>query len=369
MMLTRTRIVLVAVAMLAAPVAAYHRTTPPIVQLTTSGENSLPRVQAGGRRLVLSLEAGGHQIFRQDRVHNTFEQITTSGDNMNPTVSSNGETLAWDVDCGGVIGCADSGQQIFRWARGTVQQMTHDLTGTSSNPALSGTGARLAFESLGDLAGTGNNGVRQIFRVDKTGLFTQISHGAADSRNPALDKGGLSVAFESSNDQGGNETGTTQVWLSTIHGTSRLTAGAGASRRPAISSDGRVLAFESQADLLGDGHDTGVNQVFAYDLRRAILSRITNDGAGCSGVSVQRIPKDWSIAYVCHGEGLFRHLVANQTFRIPGVDGGDTQQSNTELGAHFMVISTTWNLFGGGTTPNHQIYMLNLFKLPGIPVS
>ena len=368
MMLTRTRTVLVALAMLAAPVAAYHRTTPPIVQLTTSGEHSLPRVQAGGRRLVLALEVGGHQIFRQDRVHNTFEQITTSGDNMNPTVSANGDVLAWDVDCDGVIGCADSGEQVFRWARGTVQQITHDPTGTSSNPALSGTGARLAFESLSDLAGTGNAGVRQIFRVDKTGLFTQISHGAADSRNPALDKGGLAVVFESSNDQGGNDTGVTQVWLSTIHGTSRLTAGAGPSSRPAISSDGRVLAFESQADLLGDGHDTGVNQVFAYDLRNALLSQLTNDLAGCSGVSVQRIPKDWSIGYVCHGEGLFRHLVAKQTFRIP-VDGGDTQQSLTELGAHFMVISTTANLFGGGTTPEHQIYMLNLFKLPAVPVS
>jgi Tol biopolymer transport system component len=368
MMLTRTRTVLVALAMLAAPVAAYHRTTPPIVQLTTSGEHSLPRVQAGGRRLVLALEAGGHQIFRQDRVHNVFEQITTSGDNMNPTVSANGDILAWDVDCDGVIGCADSGQQVFRWASGTVQQITHDPTGTSSNPALSGTGARLAFESLGDLASTGNAGVRQIFRIDKTGLATQISHGAADSRNPALDKGGLSVVFESSNDQGGNDTGVAQVWLSTIHGTSRLTAGAGPSRHPAISSDGRVLAFESQADLLGDGHDTGVNQVFAYDLRNALLSQITNDLAGCGGASVQRIPKDWSIGYVCHGEGLFRHLVAKQTFRIP-VDGGDTQQSLTELGAHFMVISTTANLFGGGTTPEHQIYMLNLFKLPAVPVS
>jgi Tol biopolymer transport system component len=367
-MLTRTRTVLIALAMLAVPVAAYHRTTPPIVQLTTSGENSLPRVQAGGRRLVLAIEAGGHQIFRQDRVHNVFEQITTSGDNMNPTVSANGDVIAWDVDCDGVIGCADSGEQIFRWRRGTVQQITHDPTGTSSNPALSGTGARLAFESLGDLAGTGNDGVRQIFRVDKTALLTQISHGAADSRNPALDKGGLSVVFESSNDETGNDTGTAQIWLSTIHGTSRLTSGAGPSRRPAICRDGRVVAFESQADLLGDGHDTGVNQVFAYDLRNALLSRVTNDLAGCGGTSVQRIPKDWSIGYVCHGEGFFYHLVAKQTFRIP-VDGGDTQQSLTELGAHFMVISTTANLLGGGTTPEHQIYMLNLFKLPAEPVS
>ena len=48
MMLTRTRTALVALAMLAAPVAAYHRTTPPIVQLTTSGENSLSGRPPGG---------------------------------------------------------------------------------------------------------------------------------------------------------------------------------------------------------------------------------------------------------------------------------------------------------------------------------
>jgi hypothetical protein len=31
---------------------------------------------------------------------------------------------------------------------------------------------------------------------------------------------------------------------------------------------------------------------------------------------------------------------------------------------HFVVVSTTANLLGSGTTSGHQIYQLNLFKIP-----
>jgi Tol biopolymer transport system component len=244
----------------------------------------------------------------------------------------------------------------------------HDLTGTSIDAALSGTGGRLAFESLGDLADTGNVGVRQIsFLLDKADVLTQLSHRAPDSRNPALDKGGLTSVFESSNDEAGNDTGIVQVWLASIHGAGPLTAGAGRSRRPAISGDGRVMAFESRADLLGDGHDTGVDQIFVYNLAKGVLSRITNDPAGCTSASVQHIPKDWTIGYVCHGEGFFHHLITNQTWRLP-IDTGETLQAVTELGAHFVLVSTTANLLGGATTLGHQVYMLNLFKLAAEPV-
>jgi Tol biopolymer transport system component len=368
MRLTKTKTVLIAIVALAAPVAAYHRQTPPIVPLTSSGDSALPRVPAGGRRLVLVLDAGGHQIFRHDRAHNLFEQLTSAGDNTDPTISASGSVIAWDSDCS-LLGCAEPGRQIFLWANGRTTQVTHDPTGTSAEPSLSGSGGRLAFESLGDLAGTGNAGVRQIFLRGSNGAITQVSHGAGASRNPALDRGGLNVVYESSNDAAGNDTGTVQVWLAPARGGSApVTGGASASRRPTISSDGRLIAFESTAALTGDGHDTGVSQIYLYDVAHRLFSQITNDAGGCAGASIEKIPRDWTVGFVCHGEGFFHHLVANRRYRLP-IAGGDTPQAIAELGAHFMVVSTTANLLGGGTTPGHQLYMLNLFKLAAEPVS
>jgi hypothetical protein len=54
---------------------------------------------------------------------------------------------------------------------------------------------------------------------------------------------------------------------------------------------------------------------------------------------------------------------ANQRFVVPILDSGNTPQVAAELGTHFVVVATTSNL-AGGTTPGHQIYLLNLFKLP-----
>ena len=44
--------------------------------------------------------------------------------------------------------------------------------------------------------------------------------------------------------------------------------------------------------------------------------------------------------------------------------GGVTQRILGEMGIHFLILSTTGNLLGGGTTPGKQVYMVNLFKRP-----
>src|SRR5689334_12523378 len=64
---------LLAVGLLAVPALAYHRQTPPIVGVTFQGDTPLPRVSAGGRRLVLALSSSGRQVFRQDRGHNLLD--------------------------------------------------------------------------------------------------------------------------------------------------------------------------------------------------------------------------------------------------------------------------------------------------------
>jgi hypothetical protein len=71
---------------------------------------------------------------------------------------------------------------------------------------------------------------------------------------------------------------------------------------------------------------------------------------------------------VCAGTGYMHLLRANERYRLP-IDGGDTTQAIPESGAHFVVVSTTANLLGSGTTAGHQLYLLNLYKRPLIPVA
>ena len=124
--MTRSVLVFLVVAALAAPAQAYHRQTPEVVAYTSSGDNPLPRL-AAGRRFVVAIASSGRQIFMR----------TNLG----------------------------------------AFQVTHDPTGTSQNPALSGRGRVLGFESSGDLVDNGNR-TQQIFVRGLDGSITQLSHGA-----------------------------------------------------------------------------------------------------------------------------------------------------------------------------------------------
>ena len=366
--LTKTGFALLALGLLAAPALAFHRTTPPVVAVTSSGDTLLPRVPTEGRQVVVVLDVSGkRQIFLQHRKHDFIEQITTSGDNDNPTISRSSRVIAWDSDLS-QLGCPAPGRQIFMLTAGTVFQVTNDPTCSSVNPALSGRGTRLAFESHGDLAGANPTGTTQIFLRGSDGVVSQPSRGAGTSHDAALDHTGVGLVFDSTSDLSGQDTGISQIWfLSAIGFPQILTYGQGPSRRPAISSDGRVIAFESTADLTGNLQDTGVSQIFLYDVNKGSLIRVTDDPAGCSGASVGAVPRDISVGYACHGQGFFYHYLAGRHFQLP-IDGGDTPQAVVELGGWFMVVSTTANMLGGDPTQGHQLYLLNLFKLAATPL-
>jgi len=210
--LTKTGFALLALGLLAPPALAFHRTTPPIVAVTSSGDTLLPRVPTEGRQVVVALDVSGRQIFRQHRKHDFLEQITTSGDNANPTISRSSRVIAWDSDCS-QLGCPEPGRQIFIWTAGTAFQATHDPTGSSVNPALSGRGTRLAFESRGDLAGANPTGTTQIFLRASDGVVSQASRGAGTSHDAALDHTGVAVVFDSTSDLSGRDTGISQIWF------------------------------------------------------------------------------------------------------------------------------------------------------------
>lgn len=364
LIVTKKSLLLLALALPVAPAAAFHRQSPAIASVTSSGDTLLPRVRASGDRITLGL---GNQIFRHTTGRVTLEAVTATGDNANPTISSGGSMVAWDADCD-LIGCLDSGRQIFLLSGTSLSQVTHDPTGTSRNPALSGRGERLAFESQGDLGGTGNPGARQVFVRTNDGLVTQVSTGVGASANASLNRSGRTLVFDStSHPLSGADTGVAQVWLSTFEGKAPITAGLASSRLASISLDGKLVTFESRAALAGGGADMGVTQIFAYEVKTGIYHQITNLAGGCANASVDRLPGEWRVGFTCGGQGYVQHVRANERFRMP-ITGGDTARAAVELGRHFMVVSTTANLLGSGTTPGHQVYLLNLFKLSVVPV-
>ena len=367
--MTARLVTLFALALVAVPARAHHRQTPPIVQITTTGDAFLPRVPAFRGRLVLALGAPGRrQIFRRERDGVTLTPLTVQGDNENPSVSATGRITAWDSD-GDLLGAGDPGRQVYVLTASTLSRPAHDPTGTSVTPALDARGQHLAFVSRGDLAGTGNAGALQVFVHGLSGVVEQVSRGDGTSEDPVYDKRGQTLVFDSTSDPvTGVDTGIAQVWVA-AGGTPavRLTDGQGASRRAAISSRGRFVAFESTADLAGGGLETGVSQVFACDRLSGNFARVTNEPGGCRGVSVDETPGDWRVVYVCGGQGFLHFLRTDRRLRLP-IDAGTTAQAVAELGNFFVAVSTTADLINGGVASGYRIFQLNLFKLAAVPV-
>jgi hypothetical protein len=356
---------LVLLALGAGPSRAFHLETPPITPLSTSGDNMLPRLPAQGTRLVMALAGSGRQIYRFER-REGVTAVTEVGQNDHPTVSRGGTVVAWDSDCN-VLGCTDPGEQIFLRVGTSVTQITHDPTGTSVNPSLNGTGSRLAFESMGGLAG-GGAGIRHVF-LRSHGSVTQVSRGLGTSRNPSLSRTGRLIVFDStSHPVSGADTGVPQIWIARDGDTAdAITAGLAPSERPVVSGDAKVVAWESRAALASTGADTGVTQIFAYRISTGEYFQVTNHPSGCHAPAVDPGHGDWRIGFSCAGKGYLHMLRANTRTQVP-IDSGDTIQAIPESGAHFVVVSTTANLLGSGTTPGHQLYLVNLYKRPATPV-
>lgn len=353
-------------ALVVSPAHAHHRQTPPIVAMSTSGNATLPRLAPPSRKAIAFTVDGAVSVVKPFRKPIAPAFFFGDGANGNPTISSNGRTVAFDSDAD-PLNTGAPGRQIVEQSKFALVSPAVDPTGTSENPAVDIAGLGVAFESTGDLAGTGNAGARQIFYTMPGGAVRQMSTGQGTSSNPSIAIRGRIVVFDSTSDPvSGVDTGVPQIWSASLltNTATRITSATGPSEKPTLSNDGRVIVFESRADLAGDGHDTGVPQVFMYDTSSHTFARVTNEPAGCTGASSARIMRDWRIGYVCSGTAYFTMLRANQRFRVQ-TDGGDTTRLSPQGDAHFVLVATTADLAAGsGTTVGHRVYMVNLYARP-----
>jgi Tol biopolymer transport system component len=365
--------VLVTTLLLGSVASAFHKQAPAVLQLTIAGDTDLPRVPAQGRRsmaltrivgpdtqmvTLLPFKTGSHATI-----------LAPTGTNTAPSASFSGRAFAWETDADPLQSGAP-GTQVVVDLKGDLLHPVVDPTGTSANPALDKSGRVFVFDSEGDLAGTGSSS-RQVFMVDKTGFVTQVSTGDGDSSRAMLSPKQRRITFVSTSDPvTGVDTGVTQVWAGVITDlpAKPITDGAGASTNPLLSDDGRLVAFQSTADLAGDGADTGVSQIFIWDTRSETYAQITDDPSGCVRPAAAKIRRDWRITFVCGGGAYYFMLRENQRYQI-STPGGTTQAIVPEMGTHFLTLSTTADLLSGGTTAGHQVFMVNLFKQPAVPVT
>ena len=362
---------LVATTLVTPAAFAHHRQTPPIVPLTVDGDTPLPRLPSPGRTTVaLGVSQGGSdtaiQTVKPYKTPIFVTPLATTGDNQNPAVSFNGAVVAYDTDAD-PAGTGLPGRQIVLASRTAVVAGPNDPTGTSVNPAVDAGAQRIAFESTGDLANTGNPGARQIFLRQATGGVSQASVGVGTSRNAALASHRGWIAFESTSaPDTGVDTGVEQIWLGTVNGVAAapITNGLAPSTRPSFSDDGAILTFQSRANLAGDLTDMGVPQIFIYDTKSKTSAQLTFHPAGCTDSGVTKVNRDWRVGFVCSDQALFYMIRADVLYRVDTPSGGTTG-FYPELGKHFVVMSTTSDMLAGtGSTPGHQIYMVNLFKRP-----
>jgi len=352
---------------------AFHKQTPAVLQLTIGGETDLPHVPAQGRRaMTLTRENGADQQVVSLLPFKTGSHATIlapAGTNSAPAVSFSGRAFAWATDADPLLSGAP-GTQVIVEVKGDLVQPVVDPTGTSANPALDKSGRIVVFDSEGDLAATGSIG-RQIFMVDKRGFVTQVSVGDGDSWGAMLSAKQQRITFMSTNDPDtGADTGITQVWAGVITNlpAKAITDGAGHSTHPLLSDDGRLVTFQSTADLAGDGADTGVPQVYVWDTRSETYARLTDEPSGCTRPAAAKIRRDWRISFTCGGSAYFFMLRENQRYQV-STPGGSTQAIVPEMGTHFLTLSTTADLLSGGTSPGHQVFIVNLFKHPAVPVA
>lgn len=354
------------------PAWAHHRQTPPISLFTPTGDNVAPRTSGLALDFALAVSNGSSHVTTV--LHDTnplvpFDPIPVGGpgDDANPAISRDRKVIVWDST---VVGLP--GRQIYMKTSngGAAAPITSDPAGACVNPAIDGRGRTVTFECTYDLAATGSAAVRRIIRWDR-GVPSQVSTGHGSSHNPTTVRNGSIITYDSTDDPiDGHDTGVPQIWIanSTFGTNGPITAGLGASRRPSTTDKGRLFAFDSQADLAGDGHDTGVPQIYVFDPRTVTYGKLTDEPNGCTGATVLKAGAEYFVGFVCDHEARLYEVRADRHTRYP-LNVGSANGMTLTYSRHFALISTTADLLNpGSTTPGHLVYLWNLFKVPGEPL-
>lgn len=376
----------------AAPVSAYHRKTPTLLQITPNGAGTIANARwAGFRYVVFDSDAdllgngsSGRQVFyfdlqERDRTAAlSVHQLTTGPvDGQHGSTGSRAKLIAFDGKPGGV-----GPRQIMIAPRltGAPWALTQGAA-DSVNPVSDDGGRYVVFESQADLLGAGFGG-SQIYLADlriadptcpypcattsNAGL-RQITHKAGTSAHPVVSKSGRVVAFESDADLLNAGQIETQIYRvdTKLGTTARVTHGPGASRHATLSKNGSVLAFESDANLLGPGTGT---QIFLFKKDGTLVQVTAAPGGVSTKPSLELTGRGVlfeSTADLMNngstGPQVFEYGVASAALHQITDTTGTTRDPAYSAGV-FTIFVADGDLLGNGST-GEQLYLVNLFSL------
>lgn len=205
-------------------------------------------------------------------------------------------------------------------------------SGKPDNPVANQTGTLMAFDADGKYGGGTGPGVgkRQIFSQDTTtGAITRITDRSdGDSTRPAMSVNGGTMAFQSTAPLLGGSAGVSRLFFYDGFSQSLTLITNGPAFNPVIARSGSVVAFESSYDLLGDGHNTGITQIFWWDRGTGFVHQLTR-GNGSSRHALVTSSVKWKpepgVARLRRGTGVFIVFDSVAT-DLPGTNGGPGTQ-------------------------------------------
>jgi Tol biopolymer transport system component len=389
-------VALLTVLAVAAPVSAWHRKTPTLLQITpkitpnSAGTITNPR-WSGYRYVVFDSDADllgngstGRQVFlfdlqERDRTGSlAVQQVSSGAGGAHGSTGTRGKSVVFDASPGGV-----GPRQIMVAPRGGTVTAVTNGSADSINPVMDDSGRYVVFESQADLLGAGFGG-SQIYLADLPLASTlcpypcaasanaglrQLTHKNGTSTHAVVNKGGKVVAFESNADllnAGQNETQIYRVDV-TNEVTMRLTHGPGASRHPTLAKSGKLIAFQSDADLLGNG-STGT-QIFLHKLSTNTIDQVTAKPGGSStspslestGRGVIFVSSDDLLGNGSTGPQVYEFGIISGLLRQVTDASGTTSDPAYSAGVFTIFVSNA-DLLGNGTS-GQGLYLVNLFAL------
>lgn len=373
----------------AAPAFALHKETPPAIRITSDRPARITEQRTWTRFVPFVSDADllhngsvGQQIFVWDHfayLCNTLppNQQPTGGDDTGgicPTVQrpyllqvTNGPgnpdnpslarttddasgqiIVAFDADgiYGGLTGSAGATRQIFvkNLSTGVTRTITNrgnnqdDSPGNSIRPTISLRGGFLTFESTAPIGGfLGVAGISQILGYDLV----------------------LNVVYP-------------------------ITGGHAPSTRATMNRSGTVVVFESRADLLGNGQDTGVKQLYWANVDQTHFQfqvyQLTNGNgdstrayvseSGGSNVLFESLATDIPNTQPSNGPQIFGAFLADtsfptiEQFTFQNVHGDCTWPSYNQAGSKITALCNGDPLHNGST--GRHVFVLNLAGIPAL---
>jgi hypothetical protein len=335
---------------------ALHRETPGAVQITNGVSHTHPFGRSWGNYLAFTSSqdlAGTGNTTKQVFVFNLAAYDCAQGTTQPTTpCPPAGTPYIWQLTTG----------------NGQPENPSAGTPPSGGNPTIND--LWVAFDALGSFSVPGAlsplSGAagqrRQIYMANlKTGEYRRVTMSAdGDSVRPSVNVLAGVVVFESTASALSgiaNPSGTSQIYAyqrgnGTITRISQCASGpcnaAGQSRLATTNRDGTKIVFESTSDLMGDGHDTGVWQVYYAEFAKngnppsATIYRLTN-GNGPS-----------RNAYIAENAPVvaFDTTATN----IPGVTGGAGRRVvlanvSTPGSPTFMAV-TTPEVYGDCSQPS-----------------